>query len=97
MAIVADLARPGHPVDVHNAARRDDITENFAITPSDTTVYTPPLRGITVHDAGDVVCVDREGNQNTFTVAAAGSMLIEGYFKKVMATDTTSTLIEGLR
>ena len=64
-----------------------------AITPSDVTVYDPPLLGVRVGVAGDVA-VDSGGEVLTLTGAVAGEQ-IPGRFSRVMATNTTATSLAG--
>lgn len=66
------------------------------VTKSDATVYNPPLRMLWVGGTGDVA-VTMIGDTTAVTLAAvpAGTML-NVCVTKVMATNTTATLITGL-
>lgn len=70
-----------------------------AVTPSDTTVYDPPIAELLVTGAGDLALVDVSGNATTFTVStamiASGAFRLPGAFKQVKATGTTATGIYG--
>lgn len=64
-----------------------------AITPSDTTAQT--YRAIYVGGAGNVAVTTTGGNVVTFTAPPVGS-IIPVEVQKVMATNTTATLLVGL-
>ena len=68
----------------------------IAITTSDTTTYSPPLRMIWVGGTG-AVAVLLNGDQSAVTLTAvpAGSMLNVSAVK-VMSTNTTATNMVGL-
>lgn len=68
----------------------------FAIVPSDSTLFSPPLRAIWVGGAG-AVAVLLNGDQAPVTLAAVpvGTMLGVSAVK-VMSTNTTATLMVGL-
>lgn len=69
----------------------------FAVTPSDTTVFTNTHRALYIGGAGDVaVRMVRDGSVLTFSAVAAGTMLPLSV-DKVMATNTTATSILALR
>lgn len=93
MAIVPNKANPGGPVDKHLAARGDDITQHFRVTPSDTFRHDPMLRGVVSQATGNIVTLDREGNLTTHSVVAG--QLVEGYFVRVMATGT-DVIVNGV-
>jgi hypothetical protein len=66
---------------------------HFSITPNDSgSIYADALF---VGGAGDVACVDRDGNNATYTVPAGGYVLTE--ITKVKSTGTTATGIIGLK
>lgn len=67
----------------------------LAITKSDSTVYNPPLTMIYVGGAGDVAVLGAlDTAAVTFTAPPVGTVL-RGAFKKVMATNTSATLLIG--
>ena len=66
-----------------------------AITTSDATTYSPPLDGFVVGGAGNVAIVDLAGNTVTLTAVIIGQIYSIGA-SKIMATNTTATLIRGL-
>ena len=65
-----------------------------AVTPSDSTIYTPPLCGLWIGGAGNVTVKGRSGNAVTFTNVPAGTIL-PMVCQAVMATNTTATSITG--
>jgi len=73
--------------DVYAAAPAVDYAP---VTPSDSTVYNPPFRGIYVGTAGNVVLTSVRGNDCTFK-AAAGAILPAG--TKVKAATTATDLV----
>jgi hypothetical protein len=68
--------------------------DGFAITPSDSTVIAA-TRGIWVGGAGNLAVTMGSGAVLTFAGVAAGTLL-PIQVQKVMATNTTATLILGL-
>lgn len=67
-----------------------------AVTPSDTTTYSPPLYGIYVGGAGAVAVVAAEtGNSVTFSAVPVGTIL-PIQVSKVLSTGTTATNLVGL-
>ena len=64
-----------------------------AITPSDVTTYSQGVQ-VYVGGAGNVAIADMAGNVVTFTAPPVGSML-PVRATKVMATNTTATLLVG--
>ena len=72
-----------------------NYTDGSAVTPSDSTVLSPPFRGLYVAATGVVVVTTLGGTDVTFTGVPAGSILpIVG--TKVRATGTTATGIVAL-
>lgn len=71
-----------------------------AITKSDTTVYDNsnmgPLSGLYIGGAGDVAVTTANGEVTTFSAVPVGTVL-PITCSKVMSTNTTATLILGLR
>jgi len=68
-----------------------------AITPSDTTTYSPPLRGLWVGGAGNVaVLAVGDTAPQTITGVPVGTFINWILVSKVMATNTTATLILGV-
>lgn len=68
---------------------------SLAVTPNDTTTYSPPLRSLRCTGAGDVCFVGLDGVEDTWTVAAFD--LIPVMMTKVKATGTTATGLKGVR
>lgn len=67
-----------------------------AITTSDTTVYSPPLRRIYVGTTGNVAILAQEDTDPVvFTTVPAGTF-IPVVALKVMATDTTASDLVGM-
>ena len=68
-----------------------------AITPSDTTVLSPPVRGVWVGGAGNIAIMAL-GDTVATTISAvpAGTFLNWILVSKIMATNTTATLIVGM-
>lgn len=67
----------------------------FAVTTSDTSVYTTPTRKVWVGGAGNLaVLMNGDGSPVTLMAVPAGTML-ELSVVKVMATNTTATNIVG--
>lgn len=75
-----------------------DATHAVAITPSDTTVYSPPLSQLYLPVTG-AVAVLLSGDTVPVTLATAAAGMLSGFLiQKVMATGTTpSTNIVGFR
>jgi hypothetical protein len=68
--------------------------ELIQITPSNSTVYNPPLRGCIVEVAGDLAIETSKGDSSVIiTVVAA--QLVPAMITKVLATGTTATVICG--
>lgn len=65
-----------------------------AVTPSDSTTYSPLLCGLYIGGAGNVVVKGRSGVAVTFTNVPAGTIL-PIVVSAVMATNTTATSITG--
>lgn len=64
-----------------------------AITTSDSTEYTPALRGLYLGVAGDVAVVLGDGSSGTYKNMVAGVIHPITNIKKIMATGTTATNI----
>lgn len=64
-----------------------------AITPSDATVYTPPLRAIYVGGAGAVAVQHVDGSTAVLSAVPVGTILNLANVSKVLATGTTATLL----
>ena len=75
-------------------SKSDPAKDWSAVTPSDTTVHNPPLRGLWVGTTGDVAIESASGNTATF-VGVQGILPCEN-IRRVLATDTTATDIVGL-
>lgn len=65
------------------------------VTPSDTTSFTSPVRGLFVGGAGDVAVVGLDGTSVTFTGVVAGSIL-PVICTRVNSTNTTANNIIAL-
>ena len=81
------MANPVQPVTCSDAQ---------ALTKSDTTTYTAPFDAVYVGGAGDVAVRTSKGTTITFSGATAGST-IPIQFDRLMSTNTTATLCNGLR
>jgi hypothetical protein len=68
-----------------------------AITPSDTTVYDPPLKALWVGGAGDVAVVAADDTAAVTISGVNGGQIIPVSISKVMSTNTTATLMVGWR
>lgn len=66
-----------------------------AITPSDSTVYSPALRGVWVGGAGNLAIEFSDGTSGIFVGVPAGYLLPVREVVKVKATGTTATDISG--
>lgn len=66
-----------------------------AITKSDATTYSPPIRVLYVGGAGDVAVTTVQGDVVTFSALAAGAAIDWLAITKVMSTNTTATLLNG--
>ena len=66
-----------------------------AITPSDVTVYTPPLLGLYTGAGGAIAVVLVDGSAVTIANAPAGQWWPISNISKVMATGTTATGLLG--
>lgn len=70
--------------------------DGFALTPSDTVTYSPPLSGVYVGGTGDVAVVFPSGASVVFKAVPVGTTLPISP-SIVKATLTTATLLIGLR
>ena len=69
----------------------------FAVTKSDSTVFSPPTRFLWVGGAGNVaVVMNQDAAAVTFLAVAAGTRL-DISVTKVMSTNTSATNIIGVR
>ena len=66
-----------------------------AITPSDSTVYSPPLQAIYVGGAGNIALTFTDDSTAVFTAVTIGVIHSFGQVKKVLSTGTTATLIRA--
>lgn len=76
--------------------REEPFRTGAAVTPSDATVYTPPLDALYVGGAGNLALVGVDGASYTLNGVLAGT-LYNVQATKVMATGTTATNIVALR
>ena len=67
-----------------------------AVTPSDSTVFSPVLDGFHVGVAGNVAVVTEAGSAVTLTACLAGT-IYPIRVSKIKSTGTTATTIVGLR
>jgi hypothetical protein len=82
--------------DYRNPGANFPATNLVAITKSDSTTYSPVLRGVYVGGAGDVAIIAAEDSAAvTFTGVPAGTIL-PVFALKVMSTGTTATNLVGL-
>ncbi len=70
-------------------------TGGFAITKSDSTVFSQPTRAVFVGGAGNLAVRYLDGTTDTLTGVLAGTLL-PIRVDKVMSTNTTATNISGL-
>ena len=94
MAIVKDLARPDSIVDRSLTSTGDSWRRQVEITPSDVTVYSPPLQQLLVGGAGTIEIVNNNGDQSTITAVAGQTILAE--VRQVLSTGTTATGLVGM-
>lgn len=66
-----------------------------AVTPSDATVYDPPLRGIFIGGAGAIALTFTDDTTAVFTAPVIGIIHNFGQVKKVLSTGTVATLIRA--
>jgi hypothetical protein len=66
-----------------------------AITPSDSTVYTPALVGIFVGGAGNLTI--KSGGQTVLLTGVLAGQQLNVSINQVMATGTTATLLTGFQ
>lgn len=66
-----------------------------AVTPSDATVYDPPLRGIFIGGAGAIALTFTDDTTAVFTAPVIGIIHNFGQVKKVLFTGTVATLIRA--
>lgn len=71
--------------------------QGVTITPSDTTTFAPPLRAIWVGGAGAVAVLMNDDTVAVTLAAVPVGTLLNVSVIKVMATNTTATLMVGLR
>lgn len=71
------------------------FVDAVAITPSDSTIFNPPIRGIYVGGAGNVSVVTVLGSTVTFTAPPVGTIL-DIKCTQVRLTGTTATNLVGL-
>lgn len=70
--------------------------DGVEVTPSATTVFSPPLNGLWIGGLGDVQVVTPNGTTLVFSAVPAGTLLpIQA--KQVLAAATTATLINGFK
>ncbi|MEJ0017545.1 MAG: hypothetical protein WDN25_13460 [Acetobacteraceae bacterium] len=72
----------------------------LAVTKSDTTAYDPPLTALYVGGAGNVAIVAAgqvDADAVTLTAVPVGTTITGWAIRKVMATNTTATLLIGGR
>lgn len=75
--------------------KSDPCGKFTAITPSDTVFLTDPCFAIYVGGAGNVVCLNEDGDAITFVGVAAGTVL-PITTSRVNATSTTATSLVAL-
>jgi len=76
--------------------REEPFRAGVVVTPSDGTVYTPPLDALYVGGAGNLTLTGVDGASYTLNGALAGTVY-NVQVTKVMATGTTATNIVALR
>lgn len=68
----------------------------IAVTPSDTTVYDPPLRGIYIGSEGDVAIVSENGVAPVIFKNVPVAMILPVKARQVMSTGTDASELVGL-
>jgi hypothetical protein len=76
--------------------REEPFRAGVAVTPSDATVYTPPLDALYVGGAGNLTVTGCDGASYTFDAVSAGA-IYNVQVTQVKATGTTATNIVALR
>lgn len=69
-------------------------SRHVTVTPSDSTTFSPPFKGIYVGTTGDVAIADADGTINVFSNVPVGTHPWGG--TKIMSTDTTASDIIAL-
>lgn len=87
---MAETTTPGYEVSGHSGPG----THFVAVTPSDSTVYSPKPRALYIGGGGVIVLADDAGNTCSFTVLTGTQLDVRP--ARVMATGTTATLIVAL-
>lgn len=88
MAYVKDLARPESIVDRQITGQSDSWKRMVAVTPSDSTVYSPRLQGLFIGGTGGTVAIENSNGDIVSLVVAANSYHFEE-IRRVLATGTT--------
>jgi hypothetical protein len=65
----------------------------FAVTKSDSTVFTDVVRQLYVGTGGTVVVTDEQGNDITFKNVADGSTIGPFFIRKVKAATTAADIV----
>ncbi len=76
--------------------REEPFRQGVAVTPSDATVYTPPLDALYVGGAGNLSVTGVDGASFTLNGVLAGTVYNIAV-SKVLATGTTATNIVALK
>ena len=77
------------------AAPGGPMTGGFAVTKSDSTVFSQPTRAVWVGGAGNLAVTYLDGTTDTLLGVPAGTML-NLRVTQVLSTNTTATNISGL-
>ena len=73
----------------------DRLIGGFAVTKSDSTIFSQPTRALWVGGAGDVAVKYIDGSTDTIQAVAAGTLL-PIRVTQVLSTGTTATKISGM-
>lgn len=93
---IRDLSGNGlFPIADKGSVEEHSATDGFSVTPSDTTVFDKPTRGIYIGGAGNIAVRMVSGTVLTFTSVPAGSIL-PVQVDQVRAANTTASAIIGL-
>ena len=88
----------GYAVQTKSATNTRDsyapFEDLFQITPSDATVYDPPLRGCIIEAAGDIAITPIKSAASVIISVLKGQ-LIPVMTDQVLATGTTATMVCG--